>query len=99
MLNMEVLMKNKLHDFKKGYYRPISMPIWKWIIILLVWTVSVLCYCLALVISMWLLVGGILFQMLAFCLMTFLDTGNWRNSDDGKNYLKRYYPDLKEENE
>jgi quinol-cytochrome oxidoreductase complex cytochrome b subunit len=84
-------MKDSLHRFKKGYYRPVSMPIWKWMIVGFVFAIAAISYCASIIVSMWLLVVGIIFQFLAFLLMLAFDTENWKESQQGKEYLKEYY--------
>lgn len=83
-------MKSYLTRFKKGYHRPVSMPIWKWIIVMLIWAISVLFYCASLVISSWLLIVAIFFQLLVFCITLLMDTGSWRDSQEGKDYIEEY---------
>lgn len=87
----DLLINKKIHNFKKGYYRPVSMPLWKWIIVMIVWAIAVLFYFASVVFSTWLVLFGILFQIIAISLTVFLDTESWKNTKEGKDYLNKYY--------
>lgn len=84
-------MKNIIYNYKKGYNRPVSIPLWKWLIIILVWIISLMFYFAASIISLWFVIAGLLFQFIAIKLPIIMDTGSWRTTKEGKEYLEKYY--------
>jgi hypothetical protein len=83
-------MNSFINRFQKGYYRPISMPIWKWIIVCAIWVIAVIGYIGSFIVNPWLLIVGMIFQVLGLMLMLSFDTGSWRNTESGKEYLNMY---------
>jgi hypothetical protein len=71
-------VKDFKRRYEKGYHRPVCMPLWKWIIVYGIWTIAVIGYVGSYIISPWLLILGMLFQVLEFMSMKVFDTGNWR---------------------
>ena len=53
-----------LKDLHKAYYMPISLPIWKWIIVYISWAIAVVGYISTMFITLWMLIVGIVFQIL-----------------------------------
>lgn len=83
-------MNNIIKRFQKGYYRPISMPLWKMIIVYMIWSISLIGYILAVFSNLWFAILGVVFQFLGFTSMLIFDNGNWRKTEDGKKYLNEY---------
>lgn len=84
-------MKNKLkYRFLKGYYRPISMPRWKWMAIYMLRLIAISGYILAICHSLWMASIGVIFQFFALHLTRRWDTGNWRFTRKGQEYIDRF---------
>ena len=86
-------LKDICFRVKKGYYRPTTLPLWKLVIIYCVWIVSVSFYISAAICSMWLVLLGMLFQSIAMFLPIKWDTGSWKETEQGKNYIEKYERD------
>lgn len=83
-------MKNRiLHSFKRWYKRPICMPIWNYILMYLIWILSIFGYVCA-VKSIKFVIFGLVFQYIAMYIPLICDNGNWRETEDGKAYSKEY---------
>lgn len=83
-------IKKAINDFKKGYNRPISMPNWKWFIIYLVFGISLLFYIFSIIVIPYLIFLGVLFQCLGFELQNRWDSGEWKKTKKGQEYMENY---------
>lgn len=95
------MRKNKIYnkftkiynEFIKGYYRPISMPRWKWFIIYAIWITAGLSFILALLYSLWFSMLGFILIYLPMYLTAKWDTENWRYTKKGQEYLDKFEDD------
>jgi hypothetical protein len=67
------------------------MPLWKMLIVYMIWGIALIGYLLAMFSNLWFIILGIVFQFLGFNSMLFFDTGNWRKTEEGKKYINKYY--------
>jgi hypothetical protein len=83
-------VKDMGYRFKKGYHRPVSLPIYKWIVVCISWIICLLFYILAMVSNLWFVTGGIIFQAMSMLLPDKWDTENWKSTKEGKEYIEKY---------
>lgn len=79
-----------IENLKRGFSRPISMPRWKWCIDYLIWFICLMCYLLSMIGVYLLIIPAIILQGIAITLPYIWDTGNWRNTEMGKKFTKKY---------
>lgn len=79
-----------LKNLQKGYHRPVSLPRWKWLIVWIIWVIALIGYLSAMFITPWMLIIGIIFQQLGLYLPHVWDTGNWRNTKIGQDFIQKY---------
>lgn len=83
-----MIRDNTFDRFAKGYYRPVSMPQWKWNIVCIIWIFAILGYVLAMFTSLWISIFGLIFHCLGMYLPSMWDTGEWKNTKEGQKYIK-----------
>lgn len=82
-------MKNFIYYLKRGYSRPVSIPIWKMFFVYLIWMLCFVSYVMAML-NLISVIFGILLQSLGVLVMYIWDTGNWRNTEKGKKFIEKY---------
>ncbi|HBY19819.1 MAG TPA: hypothetical protein DEG71_02235 [Clostridiales bacterium] len=83
-------MNKYIFNLKRNYNRPASMPRWKHFIVWFIWIIAFLGYVSAMFLTPWFILIGLLFQYLGLSLPNKWDTGNWRNTEKGKEYIEKY---------
>ena len=73
-----------IKNLQKGYHRPVTLPIWKWVIVWILWVIALIGYIFAMFITPWILTIGIIFQILGLYLPYIWDTGKWKNTEQAK---------------
>lgn len=83
--------KNTIFNkFIKGCRRPVSMPIWKWSIIYMIWAIAFFCVVLTILSHFWFMILALICQCLALALTAKWDTESWKNTKEGREYINKY---------
>lgn len=83
-------MNKLIYKIKKGYHKPVTMARWKWAIIWLLMFLGFIFYVAAMIFHPLWIILGIFFQTFGMTTQSKWDTGNWRDTQVGKDYFEKY---------